>query len=62
MKNHESAIMIAAIGAIVATMISFPVVFGLMFQAHEAQAQSSSEGSLKFPVTFGQREVIAKLQ
>jgi hypothetical protein len=38
MKNHESAIMITAIGAIAATMISFPMAIGLMFQAHEAQA------------------------
>jgi hypothetical protein len=34
MVCHESAI--------IAIMISFPLAFGLMFQAHEAQAQDFS--------------------
>jgi predicted carbohydrate-binding protein with CBM5 and CBM33 domain len=37
MVSHESAIIIAAI------MILFSVVFGLMFQAHEALAQTARE-------------------
>jgi hypothetical protein len=47
MKNQESAIMIAAIAA---TMISFPVAIGLMFQVHEAQAYQHRTYRLMAPV------------